>query len=88
MSGPADWRKGGESTRPDPKRVIASLPLAVFTLAPDLGLGEKGGNACFNQRRFNLPRLGKDQDRVIGPDQQTLQQAQRGARQQQHQHRR
>lgn len=36
MSGPADWRKVGDSARPDPKRVVASLPLAVFTLAPDL----------------------------------------------------
>jgi len=36
MSGPADWRKGGDSARPDPKRVVASLPLAVITLAPDL----------------------------------------------------
>ena len=38
MSGPGDWRKGGENARPDPKRVIASLPLAVITLAPDLAI--------------------------------------------------
>ena len=36
MSGPGDWRKGGENARPDPKRIVASLPLAVITLAPDL----------------------------------------------------
>jgi two-component system nitrogen regulation sensor histidine kinase GlnL len=36
MSGPADWRKAGEGWRPDPKRVIASLPMAVIMLAPDL----------------------------------------------------
>ena len=36
MSGPADWRKGGDNARPDPKRIVASLPLAVITLAPDL----------------------------------------------------
>jgi len=35
MSGPADRRKAGEGWRPDPKRVIASLPMAVIMLAPD-----------------------------------------------------
>ncbi|WP_338468191.1 ATP-binding protein [Novosphingobium sp. ZN18A2] len=30
MSGPGDWR------RPDPQRIVASLPLAVLMLAPDL----------------------------------------------------
>ena len=36
MSGPAEWRKPGDNGRPDPKRVIASLPMAVIMLAPDL----------------------------------------------------
>ena len=35
MSGPFDWRKG-DTGRPDPKRMISSLPLAVILLAPDL----------------------------------------------------
>lgn len=30
MSGPSDWRK------PEPQRLVSSLPLAVFTIAPDL----------------------------------------------------
>ena len=33
MSGPFDWRKG-DTGRPDPKRMISSLPLAVILLAP------------------------------------------------------
>jgi two-component system nitrogen regulation sensor histidine kinase GlnL len=32
MSGPADWR------RPEPQRVVASLPLAVLQIAPDLSV--------------------------------------------------
>ena len=36
MSGPGDWRKPGDGGRPDPKRVVASLPMAVIMLAPDL----------------------------------------------------
>lgn len=35
MSGPFDWRKS-EAGRPDPKRMVASLPLAVFLLTPEL----------------------------------------------------
>jgi len=35
MSGPADWLKR-DSGRPDPKRMVASLPLAVMLLGPDL----------------------------------------------------
>lgn len=32
MSGPADWR------RPEPQRIVASLPLAVLQIAPDLSV--------------------------------------------------
>ena len=54
MSGPADWRKGSESTRPDPKRVVASLPLAVFTESPRhfvTGLGNRQGGCCCTSRQ-------------------------------------
>jgi len=36
VSGPGDWRKGDAAGRPDNKRMVASLPLAVFLLGPDL----------------------------------------------------
>lgn len=35
MNNPFDWRRS-EPGRPDPKRIVASLPLAMFLLAPDL----------------------------------------------------
>ncbi|EGD58602.1 signal transduction histidine kinase, nitrogen specific, NtrB [Novosphingobium nitrogenifigens DSM 19370] len=34
MNNPFDWRRG-DAGRPDPKRLVASLPLAMFVLAPD-----------------------------------------------------
>lgn len=36
MSGPGDWRRTADGGRPDSKRIVASLPLAVIMLAPDL----------------------------------------------------
>ncbi|MFM9934666.1 MAG: two-component system sensor histidine kinase NtrB [Novosphingobium sp.] len=45
MSGPADWRKAGDGGRPDPKRVIASLPMAVIMLAPDLTIASANSAA-------------------------------------------
>jgi two-component system nitrogen regulation sensor histidine kinase GlnL len=37
LNNPFDWRRG-ETGRPDPKRLIASLPQALFLLAPDLSV--------------------------------------------------
>lgn len=36
VSGPADWRKSADGGRPDSKRMVASLPMAVIMLSPDL----------------------------------------------------
>lgn len=36
MITPPDWRKQEQTQKPDPKRVVASLPLALLQLDPDL----------------------------------------------------
>ncbi len=68
MSGPADWRKAGDGGRPDAKRVIASLPVAVIMLAPDLTIASV--NTAAEQLTGQGARrlLGKPVEDVFGFD--------------------
>ena len=68
MSGPADWRKPGDGGRPDPKRVMASLPMAVLLLGPDLTIAS--ANPAAEQLTGQGARrlLGKPVEEIFGFD--------------------
>lgn len=59
MSGPSDW------TRPDPQRLIASLPLAVVLVAPDLSIGAVNPAAEQTLGQSARRLLGRDVRRVV-----------------------